>query len=135
MTNKTIAIASILSFGLSALHVVGGGQSILVPALESDASNLVKAFISVSFHGVTVNLILCSVMLFIAAISETHRTVLISLVIADYLAYVGLFLYYGVTQLGTVFLMLPWICFLFIVGVSAIGLFSARGSRNVRMQA
>ena len=135
MTNKTIAVAGVLSFGLFALHVTGGGQSALFPALESDASDLVKAFIAVSFHGVTVNLIICSFMLMMAARSETHRTVLTSLVIADYLAFAGLFLFYGITRLGTVFLMIPWIIFLLIAVVSAIGLFRTRGSRNVYAQA
>lgn len=135
MTNKTIAVAGVLSFGLFALHVTGGGQSALVPALESDASDLVKAFIAVSFHGVTVNLIICSFMLMMAARSETHRTVLTSLVIADYLAFAGLFLFYGITRLGTVFLMIPWTIFLLIAVVSAIGLFRTRGSRNVYAQA
>lgn len=135
MTNKTIAVAGVLSFGLSALHVTGGGQSALVPALESNASDLVKAFISVSFHGVTVNLIICSVMLLMAARSETHRMVLTSLVIADYVAFAGLFLFYGMTQLGTVFLMIPWTIFLLIVVVSAVGLFQTRGFRNVHAQA
>jgi len=135
MTNKTIAVAGVLSFGLFALHVTGGGQSALVPALESDASDLVKAFIAVSFHGVTVNLIICSFMLMMAARSETHRTVLTSLVIADYLAFAGLFLFFGITRLGTVFLMIPWTIFLLIAVVSAIGLFRTRGSRNVYAQA
>lgn len=135
MTNKTIAVAGVLSFGLFALHVTGGGQSALVPALESDASDLVKAFIAVSFHGVTVNLIICSFMLMMAARSETHRTVLTSLVIADYLAFAGLFLFYGITRLGTVFLMIPWTIFLLIAVISAIGLFRKRGSRNVYAQA
>ncbi|NQZ71640.1 MAG: hypothetical protein HRT60_01095 [Dinoroseobacter sp.] len=135
MTNKTIAVAGVLSFGLFALHVTGGGQSALVPALESDASDLVKAFIAVSFHGVTVNLIICSFMLMMAARSETHRTVLTSLVIADYLAFAGLFLFYGITRLGTVFLMIPWTIFLLIAVISAIGLFRTRGSRNVYAQA
>ena len=135
MTNKTIAVAGVLSFGLFALHVTGGGQRALVPALESDASDLVKAFIAVSFHGVTVNLIICSFMLMMAARSETHRTVLTSLVIADYLAFAGLFLFYGITRLGTVFLMIPWTIFLLIAVVSAIGLFRTRGSRNVYAQA
>ena len=135
MTNKTIAVAGVLSFGLFALHVTGGSQSALVPALESDASDLVKAFIAVSFHGVTVNLIKCSFMLMMAARSETHRTVLTSLVIADYLAFAGLFLFYGITRLGTVFLMIPWTIFLLIAVISAIGLFRTRGSRNVYAQA
>ena len=135
MTNKTIAVAGVLSFGLFALHVTGGGQSALVPALESDASDLVKAFIAVSFHGVTVNLIICSFMLMMAARSETHRTVLTSLVIADYLAFAGLFLFYGITRLGTVFLMIPWTIFLLIADISAISLFRKRGSRNVNAQA
>ncbi len=135
MTNKTIAASGVLSLGLTALHVLGGGQSVHVPALESDASDMVKAFISVSFHGVTTNLLTCSVMLLIAAWSETHRTILTSLVITNYLAFVALFLFYGVTRLGTIFAMMPWIVFLLVVVVSVIGLFRTSGARIVPAQA
>lgn len=132
MINKTIAASGVLSLGLTALHIFGGGQSVHVPALESDATDLVKAFVSVVWHGVTANLLICSVMLLMAAWAETYRTVLTSLVIANYLAFAGLFLFYGVTRLGTVFLMMPWTIFLLIVVVAGIGLVRARGSHDAQ---
>lgn len=74
-------------------------------------------------------------MLLIAAWSETHRTILTSLVITNYLAFVALFLFYGVTRLGTIFAMMPWIVFLLVVVVSVIGLFRTSGARIVPAQA
>lgn len=130
MINKTIAAAGGLSLGLTAVHVFGGGQSVHVPALASDASDVVKGFISVVWHGVTANLLICSIMLLMAAWTEAHRRVLTCLVIANYLAFAGLFLFYGVTRLGTVFLMTPWVAFLFIVAIAAIGLLRTNGAQG-----
>lgn len=119
---------------LTALHVFGGGVTVHVPALESDAPDLVKGFISVVWHGVTANLLICSVMLLIAAQNVTHRTMLTGVVIANYVAFAGLFIFYGITRLGTVLLMMPWTVFLLIVVVAAIGLFLDKGDQNVHAQ-
>lgn len=122
MINKTIATAGILSLALTAIHVIGGGTDVHLPLLESDASDVLKGFVSVVWHGVTVNMFICSVMLLIAAKIPKYRTVMTGLVIANYLAFTGLFLFYGITRLGTVFLMVPWIGFFIIVIVATVGL-------------
>jgi hypothetical protein len=122
MLNRTIAISGVLSVTLTALHVFGGGPDVHVPLLESNASDVLKGFISVIWHGVTATLCLCSVMLLIAARNETYRNILTGLVIANYSVFAGLFLFYGVTRLGTIFLMLPWVGFVAISIVALIGL-------------
>jgi len=122
MTNKIIVIASLLSFGYTAVHVIGGGADVHVPLLESDISAILKGYVSVLWHAITANMLLCSFMLFLAARKEEVRSLLTGLVIAQYLAYIGLFLFYGITRLGSVILMPPWIGFLVIVTVACIGL-------------
>jgi hypothetical protein len=126
MTNKVIATASALSLALTAAHIFGGGGDVHVPLLASDASDVLKGFVSVIWHGVTANLLICSLMLLIAARNQSYRMMLTGLVIANYLAFTGLFLFYGITRLGSVFLMVPWISFATIVSVAAVGLWVDR---------
>lgn len=126
MTNKLLAVAGALSLALTAIHIFGGGPDVHVPLLESNASDVVKGFASVVWHGVTVTLLICSVMLLIAAKSATHRSMLTGLVVVNYLAFTGLFLFYGIIRLGTIFLMPPWIGFLVIVLVALFGLSTDR---------
>lgn len=126
MTNKVLATASALSLALTAAHVFGGGVDVHVPLLATDASDVLKGFVSVIWHGVTTNLLICSLMLLIAARNRSYRTMLTGLVITNYLAFTGLFLFYGITRLGSVFLMTPWIGFAIIVSVAAAGLWVDR---------
>lgn len=122
MTNKYLVLAGTLSLVLTLVHIVGGGTDVHAPLLVSNASDVLKGFISVIWHTVTAALLTCSFMLFIASKSERHRTMLTGLVIVHYSAFTGLFIFYGISRLGTVFLMLPWVGFLVIVMVAAIGL-------------
>jgi hypothetical protein len=122
MTNKIIATAGTLSLVLTAIHVIGGGADVHVPLLESDASDVLKGFVSVIWHGVTASLLMCSAMLLIAARHRFYRVMLTGLVISNYLAFTGLFLFYGITRLGSVLLMPPWIGFAIIAVVAAVGL-------------
>jgi hypothetical protein len=126
MTNKVIATASALSLAIAAAHIFGGGGDVHVPLLASDASDVLKGFVSVIWHGVTANLLICSFMLLVAARNQSYRTMLTGLVIANYLAFTGLFLFYGITRLGSVFLMVPWIGFAIIVSVASAGLWVDR---------
>lgn len=122
MTNKTLLVAGVLSLGLTAVHVFGGGPDVHVPLLESEIPDVLKGIVSVIWHAVTANLLLCSIMLFMAAQRANSRALLTGLVVAQYSAYVGLFLFYGLTRLGSVLLMPPWIGFLVIIGVALFGL-------------
>lgn len=122
MTNKIILTASILSFLLTAIHAFGGGADVHVPLLETDISTLLKGFISVIWHAVTANLIICSTLLIIAARNSGLRILLTGIVVAHYLAYISLFLFYGYVYLGTPFAMLPWIGFSAIVIIALVGL-------------
>ncbi|MEP2717313.1 hypothetical protein [Pseudophaeobacter sp.] len=122
MISKTLASAGVLSLALTAVHVLGGGPDVHVPLLESNATDVLKGFVSVIWHAVTANLLICSAMLLIAAVNKTYRGLLTGLVLANYVAFMGLFLFYGITRLGSVLVMLPWIGFAAIIFVSVIGL-------------
>ncbi len=127
MTNRFLIVAGVLSLGLTGIHVIGGGQDVHVPLLQSNADDVVKGFASVVWHGVTAALLICSVMLLVAATNDRLRVGYTAVVLAFYLAFAGLFLGYGMLRFGSVLLMPPWIGFLIISAVAAMGLwFSPR---------
>lgn len=132
MTNKLLLTAGVLSIGLTAIHIVGGGADVHVPLLESNASDILKGFVSVIWHAVTATLLICSAMLFFAALNKSSRAMLTGLVIAQYSAFVALFLFYGITRLGSVTLMPPWIGFAVIIIVAALGLYSETRNQSVQ---
>lgn len=120
--NKLLVTAGVVSIGLTALHVFGGGLEVHMPLLESNASDVIKGFASVVWHSVTAALFLCSVLLFIAAQNRSLRRPFTAIVMIYYLSFATLFLFYGVVRLGSVFVMLPWIVFLLVVLIAAVGL-------------
>ena len=131
MLNKTLAAAAGLSLALTAMHVFGGGADVHVPLLETNASEVLKGYVSVVWHGITASLFLCSVMLIVAAQNTKFRTMLTGLVIAYYAAFAALFLFYGITRLGSVTQMPPWIGFILIVAVALIGLNQEKRVLNI----
>ncbi len=120
--NKTIALAGALSLALTAIHVFGGGNDVHVPLLQTNASDVLKGFTSVIWHAVTANMLICTGMLFIAAKNKHQSALLAGLVIANYLSYVGLFVFYGITRFSSLFVMVPWIGFLIISVVTMLGI-------------
>ena len=90
---------------------------------------MVKGFASVVWHGISVSLFISSVMLLIAARSRSHAHILTWIVIVYYIAFAGLFLFYGFMRFGTVMLMPPWIGFLIIVLMAGAGLYREGNSR------
>jgi hypothetical protein len=122
MINKTIATAGVLSLFLTALHVFGGGADVHGPILASKLDIVLKVFSSVVWHAVTANLLLCSLMLLYASYNKAIQTPFTLIVIAHYLAYAGLFIFYGLSRFDTLFVMMPWIAFLFISAIATIGI-------------
>ncbi|MEO9460461.1 MAG: hypothetical protein ABJE63_03110 [Lentilitoribacter sp.] len=129
MINKTIAIAGVLSLVLTAIHVFGGGADVHGPILASGLDNILKGFSSVVWHAVTANLLLCSFMLLYASYNKAIQTPFTLIVIAHFLAYAGLFIFYGLSRFDTLFVMMPWIAFLFISAVATIGIIRAEKAK------
>lgn len=122
MINKTIATAGVLSLILTAIHVFGGGADVHGPILASELDNVLKGFSSVVWHAVTANLLLCGFMLLYASYNKVVEKLFTLIVIAHFLAYAGLFMFYGLSRFDTLFVMMPWVAFLFISAVATIGI-------------
>lgn len=122
MINKTIATAGVLSLILTAIHVFGGGADVHGPILASELDNVLKGFSSVVWHAVTANLLLCGFMLLYASYNKVVEKPFTLIVIAHFLAYAGLFMFYGLSRFDTLFVMMPWVAFLFISAVATIGI-------------
>lgn len=135
MTNKWIATTAVLSFGLTGVHVIGGGADVHAPLLTSDLSVLLKGYASVLWHAATANLLICSIMLAVACRDVTQHKMLISFVNLQFLAFAGLFLFYGETRLGSVFVMPQWIAFLGLVALALAGLRAERRATTARVRA
>lgn len=122
MINKTIATAGVLSLILTAIHVFGGGADVHGPILASELDNVLKGFSSVVWHAVTANLLLCGFMLLYASYNKVVEKPFTLIVIAHFLTYAGLFMFYGLSRFDTLFVMMPWVAFLFISAVATIGI-------------
>ncbi len=120
--NKLILSAGMLSVLTLFAHVFGGGPEIHAPVLESDLPLELKAVLSVIWHAVTVVLVINSVALFLAAKSKGGEKMLVLLVSGQYLAFAALFVFYGITHLGTLLPMPQWGVFLLMPALALTGL-------------
>ncbi len=117
-----ILAATALSAVLLVAHVIGGGKEVHVPMLESDLNRLLKAYASVIWHAVTAILAIGTGALFWAASGKGDGMALV--IALQYLAFVGLFLAYGISRLKSVWIMPQWTAFLLISVLTGVGLWS-----------
>jgi len=112
--------------GLSALllfaHVIGGGKQVHVPMLESDMSRLLKAYTSVIWHGISAILAIGTGAFLWAAMGRGDGMAIV--IAVQYLAFVGLFLLYGVKRLKSIWVMPQWVAFLMISVFTGVGLWN-----------
>lgn len=120
--NKLILSAAILSALTLFAHVFGGGPEIHVPVLESNLPLELKAILSVVWHIVTAVLVINSMALFLAARPKSVAKMLVLFVSSQYLLFAALFVFYGITQLGTLLPMPQWSVFLLIPALALAGL-------------
>ncbi len=117
-----ILSAAGLSFVLLIAHVKGGGKEVHVPMLESDMSRLLKAYASVIWHAVTAVLAIGTLALVWAAFGQGAEMAIV--IVGQYLAFVGLFLIYGVVRLKSIWVMPQWVAFLLISALAGVGLWA-----------
>jgi len=117
--NRSYATATVLMGLTVGLHIFGGGPEIHDPIRASAMPDVVRAVGSVLWHAVTWMLILMAVAL--AWISYRQNTALFAMVLATQLGFSALFLFYGWTQLGTVWDMGQWTIFCTISAVMVLG--------------
>lgn len=120
--NIPILIAAIMSFISIFLHVFGGGVEIMIPIYESELSDYLRAIMFVIWHGITVIISINSVALFYVAFKSEYRKPLVIIIVAQYLLWSGLFIFYGITRLGELWTMPQWISFISISLLAIYGL-------------
>jgi len=120
--NKLVLSAGMLSVLTLFAHIFGGGPEIHVPVLESDLPLELKTILSVVWHAVTAVLVINSVALFLAARSKSVEKMLVLFVSSQYLVFAALFVFYGITHLGTLIPMPQWSVFLLMPALALAGL-------------
>ncbi len=118
--NYWMLAAGSLSGLLLLAHVIGGRKEVHVPLLKSDLGPELGAYVSILWHAVTAVLAVGMVALFGAAMGLGNGAAMV--VVMQYLAFVGLFLGYGVARLGSVWVMPQWVAFLLISILAGAGL-------------
>lgn len=119
--NKTLAAAGFLTIAYCGVHVFAGGPEVHEPALASDLPPLVKGVFSVVWHTITAFMLLNGLALAWLAL-RSDQTALGWLVIAQFTAFGGMFIAYGLARFGDLITMPQWTGFWLIAGLAAWGL-------------
>lgn len=114
--NFAAAALMALTFGV---HVFAGGPEIHVAIQNSELSPYLRAISAVLWHAVTVVLAVFALAYFWLSRNDNKPLSIVIGVIQ--LGFAGLFLWYGITLLETVWPMPQWIIFLLIPAISAAG--------------
>jgi len=118
-----ISAAGVLSLVFVMFHIFGGGSGVHEPLLNSAQSVELKGYVSVIWHGVTASMLLCAALFLIAARNLRLRKALTLVAVVQFAAFAALFIFYGLTRMGSVLVMPQWIGFLLIAGVALVGLY------------
>lgn len=109
MRYPTLA-AAVLMAATAGLHVVGGGAEFHAPIQASSLDLPLRAISAVLWHFVTLMLALqAAALLWLARHPDRAMAVLLA---AIQIGFAGLFLFYGQTMLGTVWVLGQWTIFL-----------------------
>lgn len=112
--------ASALLWLTTFVHVFLGGPEIHQVIQTSDLPASVRGVGAVIWHAVTVILIAFAISCAMLARRSNRETAL--LMIGIQLGFAALFVYYGVMQLGTLWVMPQWVIFMMIPAVMVLGL-------------
>jgi hypothetical protein len=115
-----MVLAAVLMAGTFFLHVIGGGAEVHVPIQASSLDLTLRAVSAVLWHAVSVLLVIQTGAL--VWLARHPNPPMAMLLITIQLAFVGLFLFYGQTMLGTVWVMGQWTIFLALAALIAWGL-------------
>jgi hypothetical protein len=122
--NKWILAAGLLSFITLGVHVFAGGPEVhdTMLGLAGAFPPMLRTFISVMWHAITVTLAINSAALLLAARYFPLRKALVWFVCCQYMAFAALFVFYDLYQLDSLLLLPQWIVFILISGLAAAGL-------------
>ncbi len=119
--NKPMMAAAVLSAATVLLHVIGGGTDVHAPIQASNMDLALRAISAVIWHFVSLMLALQAVGFY--AVARGPNRELAWFLIAIQLGTAVLFLFYGATMLGTVWIMGQWTIFL---AIGALGLWGMK---------
>ena len=105
------------------VHVMMGGPEIMNPLREAGLPPVIQTVMNVIWHAVTVVLFCLAVALF--WLTWNPNTALLMIVSAIQVGFAGLFIWYGLTQLQSLWIMPQWVVFL---GVPALAVWGARAT-------
>ena len=120
--NKWITATAILTTATFFLHVIGGGESIHEPFQQSELTPLFKTWASFLWHAVSLILAVNAIALTIVVFKPDALQPIVLMVLAQFLAFVGLFLFFGITQNENLFVMPQWTIFLVLSVMCGMGL-------------
>lgn len=127
--NRPLAAAGVLTILYTGVHVFAGGPEVHDPALASELSPMVKGVISVVWHMITAMMLLNGLALLWLS-RKPGQAALGWLVVAQFAAFAGLFIFYGLTRFGDLFTMPQWTGFAVIAAVAALGMRGRAGGRS-----
>lgn len=113
-------LAMVMAILIFAAHTFMGTFEILVPMREAGMDPLLNSFVAVIWHLISVALAGFA-LLHIWLWRRPEQMVAWALV-ATYAGFVGVFLYYGISDLGTVWLMPQWLFFVICGGLLLVPL-------------
>jgi hypothetical protein len=102
------------------LHVIGGGADYHTPMQAAPIDLLLRAVSAVVWHGISAILALQAVALL--WLSRHPDRAMSAFLLALQIAFAGIFLFYGQTMLGTIWVMGQWTIFLVLAGLIAWGM-------------
>jgi hypothetical protein len=117
--NKTMVMAAVLSAARFCLHVIGGGADVHTPIQKSDLEASLRAISAVIWHFISLILLLQSVAFWVLA--KRPNWELAWFLTAIQFGFAALFIYYGLTMLGSIWIMPQWVVFLGIGILSLLG--------------
>jgi hypothetical protein len=101
------------------LHVFAGGPEVHDPLQVALSDPFLAAFAAVLWHLVTVALVVLAGGLWVLA--QRHDPALEAILSGIQLGFAAVFIFYGLTRLGTVILMNQWTIFLIIPALTRFG--------------
>ncbi len=129
--NKWFLLAGVFSLGTSGIHVFGGGPEISAPVQASALSAVVRAVSVVCWHAITAMLVINGFGLIFAAGKQPSVQMAVGfMVLAQFGAFIVLFIAYNMIRFGTLMEMPQWILFTILCATIVPGLMQKAPARG-----
>ncbi|MFN4272700.1 MAG: hypothetical protein ACK4F5_07795 [Aliihoeflea sp.] len=101
------------------IHVFAGGLDVHLPMQSALSDPGLAAYAAILWHAVTVVLAVLAIGLW--GLAGRHDPIFETVVSGIQIGFAGLFIFYGLTRLGTLWLMPQWIIFITIPALTRFG--------------